>query len=79
MPLVYARPGAPLTPREREVFATYCTPGVACRKHTAELLGITPDTVRNHIASVLIKLDAINVLDAALSHPELVPHLRSAA
>jgi DNA-binding NarL/FixJ family response regulator len=53
---------APLTPREREVLQ--CLVDGLTREETARLLGMSPNTVRTHVQSVLHKLDVHTSLRA---------------
>jgi DNA-binding NarL/FixJ family response regulator len=52
----------PLTPREREVLQ--CLVDGLTREETARLLGMSPNTVRTHVQSVLHKLDVHTSLRA---------------
>ena len=53
---------APLTPREKEVLQ--CLVDGLTRGETARLLGMSPNTVRTHVQSVLHKLDVHSSLRA---------------
>jgi DNA-binding NarL/FixJ family response regulator len=57
-----ASPTAPLTPREIEVLGTLAE-GLA-NKNIASRLGISEHTVKTHVASILMKLDAFSRAEA---------------
>ncbi len=58
-----ARPGALLTPREREVLALVASGST--NKEIATALGISPSTVKNHLQNILDKLHLENRVQAA--------------
>lgn len=57
-----ARPGPPLTDRERQILG-YVAAGLQ-NKEVAQRLGISPATVRNHVHNILEKLEVHSKLEA---------------
>jgi DNA-binding NarL/FixJ family response regulator len=72
------QPGNPLTQREREVLAAI-SEGLS-NKQVGDRLGLTVNTVRNHVQRILYKLDVHSKLEAVVvaRQGEMVPGARKA-
>jgi len=56
MGLVKEKVAAPLTPREIQILS--CIAGGSTNKHVAHKLGISEQTIKNHVSAILRKLNA---------------------